>query len=259
MDVVGLQLDIVWEDKATNYDRVHTLLQGQTITPGSLLVLPEMFATGFSMNTRAIGEANGGETEQFLQYLAGEYQSYVLGGLVRQPEAGKAHNEAVVFNDAGAEVARYHKLHPFSFAGETEHYDPGTEIVTFAWQDFTVGLFICYDLRFPEVFRAAVARGVNLFVVVACWPAARQAHWTALLMARAIENQAYVVGVNRCGADPKLAYAGASCIIGPRGDMLAEAGDKETTLQAALSPQVVAEYRASFPCLHDIRRDYQNL
>lgn len=257
MEIVGIQLDTVWEDKQANFEKVQSLLAENRPSPKSLVILPEMFATGFSMNSAAIAEERGGRTEQFLKELAQSNQVHVIGGVACQTSDGKATNQAVVFNDAGQEIARYSKIHPFSPAHEGEHYQPGTEILTFPCEGITVGLFICYDLRFPEVFRTAVQRGVKLFVVIACWPAVRAGHWRALLVARAIENQAYVFGVNRCGVDPHLEYSGGSLFVDPRGDILVDGGSTEKVLSSTLDPRLVAEYRQAFPYLQDIRPEYR--
>jgi len=118
-----------------------------------------------------------------------------------------------------------------------------------------VAPFVCYDLRFPEVFRIAAARGAQLLAVIANWPSAREAHWLTLLRARAIENQAYVAGVNRCGEDPRLRYTGRSVIIDPRGEVLADAGSDEAVITADIDLADLEEYRRSFPALADMRRE----
>jgi len=256
MDIIGIQLDTLWEDPPANYAAVQHMLAETEIAPGSLIVLPEMFATGFSMNTPAVAEARGGRTELFLRDLARQHRATVIGGRVRTGPGDRARNEALVLDASGTEMACYCKLHPFSFAGETKYYEPGADITTFRWGDFTVGLFICYDLRFPEVFRAAVQRGADLLVVMANWPAVRAAHWRTLLCARAIENQACVVGVNRCGTDPNLTYAGGSLIVDPRGQVMAEGDDRATVLQASIQHRDITDYRREFPCLQDIRPEY---
>jgi len=135
-------------------------------------------------------------------------------------------------------------------------YEAGASVVTFPWQGFSVAPFVCYDLRFPEVFRRAVRRGAELLVVIANWPHAREAHWLALLAARAIENQAYVVGVNRAGSDPHARYGGRSQIIGPRGEILAAAGADEQLLGAEIERAPLIAYRSEFPALGDMRKDF---
>jgi len=126
----------------------------------------------------------------------------------------------------------------------------------FAWQSFQVAPFICYDLRFPELFRASARRGAQLFAVIANWPLTRAQHWITLLQARAIENQAYVAGVNRCGRDPKLGYNGRSLIISPQGDILADAEDKECVISAELDLAGLLAWREKFPALQDMRPDF---
>jgi predicted amidohydrolase len=224
------------------------------------VALPEMFATGFSMNVAAIAQPRGGQTEQFLAATAREHGIFLAGGVVTPGAKGRGRNEAVVYNPEGLEVARYAKLHCFSPAQEHEHYESGNEVVMFDWAGIPTALFICYDLRFPEVFRAAAARGAKLFVVIANWPTARVDHWLALLTARAIENQAYVLGVNRCGATPKLEYPGRSLILDPRGRIVADAGAGEIALEAIPDWEGLEKYRREFAILPDMRPDYvQNL
>ena len=181
LEVLGIQLDIVWEDKPANHDKVRRLLSSAHPAPGALVVLPEMFATGFSMNLQAVSDDDG-TTQRFLADIAKEFQVNILAGLVRDRR-----NEAVLFNAEGREVARYAKMHPFKFAGE--NVEPGTEPVVVDCAEFKLAPTVCYDLRFPELFRAGVKRGANLFAVIANWPTPRLDHWLTLLKARAIENQ----------------------------------------------------------------------
>ncbi len=253
MNIFGVQLDIQWENKAANFARVRELIAGAAPPSGSLVVLPEMFATGFSMDARSIAEYPGGATEKYFADLAHGFSIYILGGMVTPSGDGRGTNEAVAFSPDGSLVARYAKIHPFSFSGENKYYAAGEEISLFDWQGFRVAPFICYDLRFPEIFRAAVKKGANLFVVIANWPAAREEHWLALLRARAIENQAYILGVNRCGDDPKLHYSGRSQIIDPRGEIIADGGHNEGVISAELDLAALEKYRADFPALADMK------
>lgn len=247
MHVVALQLDIVWEDKPANHDKVHRLLSAAHPLPGALVVLPEMFATGFSMNLHAVSDDDG-TTQRFLVNIAKKYQVKVLAGIVRERR-----NEAVLFDAEGREIARYAKMHPFKFAGET--VAPGTELIVVDCAEFQLAPTVCYDLRFPELFRTGLKRGANLFAVIANWPTPRLDHWLTLLKARAIENQAYVIGVNRCGRDPDNAYSGRSQIISPRGDVLADAGEKEGVMMADLDFKALQDCRQEFPSLEDITRE----
>jgi omega-amidase len=253
MNVIACQLDIVWEDKSANHAKVHQLLERAAPAPGSLVVLPEMFATGFSMRAAAISDSVTQETQSFLAATAKLFGVYLLGGLVTSGRAGLGRNECVGYNPDGEEFVRYCKLHPFTYGGESQHYEAGEKIALFEWAGFTVAPFICYDLRFPEIFRRAVRQGANLFTVMANWPVARVAHWNVLLQARAIENQAYVVGVNRCGSDPFLNYSGQSQILNPQGERLIGAGALECAIQNHLSLAELNAYRSELPFLADKR------
>lgn len=255
MQVVACQLDLVWENKTVNQGRVLSLLRRVPVQPDSLIVLPEMFATGFSMDVARIGEPADGPTTRFLASVAIQLRSHVVAGVAVRGDDGRGRNEAVVVGPDGTVAARYCKLHPFSYAGETAHYAPGGDVVTFRCGPFTVAPLVCYDLRFPEAFRRAVRRGADVLVVIANWPGARAAHWQTLLRARAIENQSYVIGVNRTGADPNLQYSGGSVILDPRGEVLAAAAVAETALVAELTLEPLVAYRREFPALNDIRAD----
>lgn len=253
MKIYCCQPDIAWENKGENFKRVRALLDKRRLSPGSLVVLPEMFATGFTMNAAAIAEHTDGPTDAFLRKLAREKGVFVLGGLARSVSRGRVRNEAVCFAPSGRRIACYDKLHLFSPGSESRHYAPGAAVVLFRWGKMKVALTICYDLRFPEISRMAVQRGANALVVIANWPAKRHAHWTALLRARAIENQAYAIGVNRCGRDPNLDYAGGSLIVDPWGRAMAEAGRDETVISAKLDLTAMNRLRADFAVLQDVR------
>lgn len=242
------QFDIAWENKPANHNRVRSLLRSAALPPQSLVLLPEMFDTGFSMNVAETEDGANGKTRQFLSGLAGELSLYLIGGLVSEN-----HNEAVTFDPDGHEIAHYQKIHLFTSAGEPDHLSAGKDLVLFDWCGLRVCPLVCYDLRFPETFRAAVKHGANCFTVIANWPAKRESHWLTLLQARAIENQAYVAGVNRIGDDPQAHYNGRSLIIDPRGEILADAGAAEKVVTAEMSVTAVAEYRQKFPVLGDIR------
>lgn len=252
MEVIGVQLDTAWRDKPANCARAAELIDMASSAGGSLIVLPEMFATGFTMDVQAAAEDASGQAHAFLAETARKYRSVVIGGVAVQAEADHGGNEAVVFGSDGAELARYRKMHPFSYAGETEHYVAGERVTVFRHGEFTISPFVCYDLRFPEAFRAAVLKGADLFVVVANWPGVREHHWLTLLTARAIENQAYVVGVNRVGSDPKNDYLGRSVIVSPAGAIIADAGSEEGVVRAQLDAGVVGDLRKRFPVLMDM-------
>ena len=255
MKIYGLQIDSVWENKAANHAKVTVLLDRAKPEAGSLVVLGEMFAIGFSMNVAAIHDSESRETQDFLSRTAAERGIFLLGGVVTKDAGGLGRNESVVYSPESKEVARYCKLQPFTPAGEKDNYVAGDDVCLFRWQDFNVASFICYDLRFPEHFRAAAKRGANLITVIASWPAVRDDHWVTLLKARAIENQAYVIGVNRCGNDPKLYHSGRSSIFDPGGKLLADAGSEEGWIEADVDLAALLDYRKALPFLADIRED----
>jgi predicted amidohydrolase len=255
MNIACCQFDIAWEDKPANYLRVARRVRDANLAPGTLLLLPEMFATGFSMNAEAIAEPVAGPTAQFLAKLARENGIHVLGGVVLAMEESGAQprNEALLFAPSGEPISRYAKIHRFTFASEDKHYAAGDAPISCTIDGWKVQPTICYDLRFPELYRAPNVRGSELICVIANWPAARVGHWSALLKARAIENQAYVAGVNRCGRDPNVEYSGHSQIISPRGEVIDDAGDRETIIGAELDLEKLRAYRAKFPAFSDVR------
>jgi omega-amidase len=253
MKLYCVQLDIVWENKRANFSRVEALLHSAAPERGSLVLLPEMFATGFSMDVARVREGRERETEQFLAATAKKIGIYLMGGLVIPGTRGKGRNQAVIYAPTGVELARHTKLQPFTPGGESRHYQAGESITLCKWQGFNLAPFICYDLRFPEHFRAATRRGAQLITVIASWPIRRIAHWVTLLQSRAIENQAYVAGVNRCGTDPQFTYNGRSLIVSPRGEILADAGNGESIISTDLDLKELLAYRRELPFLADMR------
>ena len=253
MRIFAVQLDIVWEDKQANFDRLEAQLRRAAPPAHSLVVLPEMSFTGFSMNVERIAAGEPAQTEGFLAALAQRLGVCFICGLVTQTPNGRGRNQAIFVTPQGCATSCYQKLHLFSPAGENSHFEPGSRLVTALWQGGVVAPLICYDLRFPEPFRAAVLLGAELFVVIANWPRARERHWLTLLQARAIENQAFVVGVNRCGRDPNVDYSGRSIMVAPDGEILADAGESEGVINSELHWEAVREYRQRFRVLQDRR------
>lgn len=253
MKVYCCQTDITWENREKNFRNVSELIEKGQIPPRSLVLLPEMFASGFSMNVDTVAETPKNETAEFLSRLARDFSIYLIGGVVTKAADGRGLNQAAVFSPAGKELARYSKMQPFSLGGEAKAYAAGDDVVLFSWEGITVAPFVCYDLRFPELFRAAVRRGAELFAVIANWPVMRIQHWATLLQARAIENLAYVAGTNRCGDDPKLKYNGRSLIVNQHGDVLADAGDGQKIISAEVDARAIRAWRQDFPALKDMR------
>lgn len=253
MNVVALQFDIIWENPEANYALVEEMVRQEPPAEGDLLVLPEMFSTGFSMNTGTTFELNRtlGRSADFLRKLATSYKCEVIGGMVWPDVTDRPGNFSVWMSSQGEVRSAYQKICPFSMVGEDQAHEAGDAVTIVEWNGIRVALLICYDLRFPELFRSALARGAEMFVVIANWPAKRASHWTRLLEARAIENMAYVVGVNRTGSDPDFPYPGQSRIIDPLGEVLADAGPEAGMIRSEINPELVRKWRHDFPAYQD--------
>ena len=252
--VLGYQFDLAWGDASRNVKVVEAWLEERRPEAGTLVVLPEMFSSGFSMDTARIAEPPDGLTEQALSRIAHRFGVWLVGGLaVRHPFG--CTNEAVVWGPGGEEIVRYRKQRPFSPGGEADAYIAGDSPAVFTWAGVRVSPFICYDLRFPELFREATSRWrPELFVVIASWPDKRTEHWVKLLQARAIEGQAYVLGVNRTGTDPEFQYPGRSLVANPMGEVVADAGSAAGGAEATLDLETLRTYRSKLPFLADLRR-----
>ncbi len=252
MDISLVQYDIAWEDKPASHRLVADLLEASPPPAGGLIVLPEMSDTGFSFRLDHIADDR---TVPWARRLAERHRCRVLvGDAVRGPD-GRGRNRVTLVRPDGSPAGDFHKVFPFSHGCETEFFSGGDRLLLRDLGSLRLCPLICYDLRFPELFRLAAAAGANLFTVTANWPRARAAHWRALLVARAIENQAFVVGVNRTGRDPHLEYAGGSIVVAPDGTVLAEAGPEPAVVHLRLDPEAAAGWRAAFPALRDLRAD----
>jgi predicted amidohydrolase len=252
MKVAAIQHDIAWEQPAETRERVRPMIAEAAAQGAGLIVLSEMYATGFSMNPDRIAEDEGGPNERFLCDQATAHGVHVAASIAQRGRDGKYRNNAVVAAPDGSVAGRYAKIHPFSYAGEHERYAAGDRFCTVRIGDLRVSLFVCYDLRFADEFWA-LAGDTDLFVVPANWPQPRHEHWRALLAARAIENQAYVLGVNRVGPAKDLPHAGGSTLIDPLGARLFEGGPDEAVLVGEADPKIVSEIRTKFPFLADRR------
>lgn len=259
-----VQMDIAWEQPEANRRRAAELLDGARIEAGDLVLLPEMFDTGFSFNIERTLDRTGDST-RCIQDLARRYAAWVIGGITSGDER-EPRNRAVVASPEGCLETWYDKrrMFPLGSPSERDRLSPGARASCFDWRyggatsaeteaegasgsSLRASLAICYDLRFPEVFADGLRDGAEVFAVIANWPAVRHAHWRALLIARAIENQAFVLGVNRSGADPALRYAGGSLVISPLGEVLAEAGEEERVLECPIDAEAVRRWRGKFP------------
>lgn len=256
--VAGLQHDIVWEDRDATLARLSPQVARAAAAGARLVALTEMFATGFSMATDRTAEPLDGPIVTWMHERAAEHDVWLAGSLaltgtdrIGGGSGGLPTNTLVVVGPDGTRH-RYDKRHPFSYAGEHEQFGAGDDLVTVDVDGVRLSLSVCYDLRFADGYWAQ-APATDAYLVVANWPAARRHHWRSLVDARAIENQAYVVAVNRVGSGGKLDYLGDSRIVDPAGEVLASAAGAETMLFADIDPAVVARTREQLPFLPDRR------
>jgi predicted amidohydrolase len=255
--VAAVQHDIVWNDRDANFERLAPMIAGAVASGAGLVLLTETFSTGFGFDAPDfVTEEEGGPSSQFLATQAREHGIWVGGSCpeVRpdnDPDDARPSNSFVLAGPDGI-VHRYRKVHPFSHADEHRFVRPGDRLVTVEVAGFRVSMFVCYDLRFADEFWQ-LATATDLYLVPANWPAKRREHWMTLLRARAIENQAYVVGVNRVGLGNGLDYSGDSQVVDPSGRVLAAASHTESLLFADLSTAEVDSTREHFRFLPDRR------
>ena len=252
--IAAVQAALVWESPAAN--RAHLSARMAQISGADLVVLPEMFTTGFSMNAAHIAEAFHDEMET-LQWMRSEARVHqaVITGSVSVGVENHYYNRLLWVRPDGS-YSSYDKRHLFSMAAEHEHYTPGIARTIEEVKGWKVLPLICYDLRFPELARnisIGDAAAYDALIYVANWPQVRRHPWSALLVARAIENQAYTVGVNIVGTDGNgHEYSGDSVILDPRGELLTgAAAGAEQVVQATLSWRLLKEFRERFPVLKD--------
>jgi omega-amidase len=237
----------------TNRQRVRDLVLSRPLEKPGLLILPEIFSTGVLPADQADAMRHLGDADRkFLSALAKESGLWVLG-TTADGSPGSLHNLSLLYDPQGVPKAAYRKLHPFSFAGEHLTFACGNEVITAELPAFTLQPTLCYDLRFPELYRAGVDAGASLFTVQANWPATRQFHWDILLKARAIENQAFVAGVNCLGSIGPVQFKGGSMVVSPRGEVMVQAGEEEGIYSAFADPELVQSWRRVFPALRDRR------
>jgi predicted amidohydrolase len=256
MRIAAVQHDIVWNDRAENFRRIAPMIAAAAAIGSQLILLTETFSTGFAVDVPGLGEPEGGPSSQFLMEQAARHGVWVCGTCPEipagsEPTDARPANSFVLAGPKG-EVHRYSKIHPFTFGGEDQHFRAGTELVQVTIDGVRVTPFVCYDLRFADEFWG-LAPTTDVYLVPANWPEARRSHWMALLQARAIENQAYVVGCNRVGEGGGLRYVGDSRIVDPLGELLATGSQSETILYADVEPTTVAAVRDRFRFLQDRR------
>lgn len=250
MKIALVQYSPVWENKSVSMEKLKSLLaQTDAI---DLLIFPEMTLTGFTMKSNDFAEELEGESYIFFSSLAKEKKCAILFGMIEKGKK-KNFNTLVHLNNQGKIISTYRKIHPFSYSTEDVFYGKGKNTVVTKVKGIKIGLSICYDLRFPELYRFYAKDKVHLIVDIANWPDTRVEHWRTLLKARAIENQCYVAGVNRVGNDPKLHYNGFSSVFDPMGKEIFAVENEEKVIVAEIDKTYVNEVRKKLPFLDDMR------
>ncbi|MBR1567599.1 MAG: carbon-nitrogen family hydrolase [Lachnospiraceae bacterium] len=261
MKVALTQMDIVWEDPERNRTTCATLVQQAADASCDLIIFPEMTLTGFTMSPEHFYP---NDDIGFFRSLASQHTITIAFGYIAKEDAFQ--NRLAIIDAQGNLLMDYAKLHPFTYGEETVHYTGGSRVQSVTWgqsivpNSFMIGIsgFICYDLRFPEIFQIA-SKQATIILLIANWPESRIDHWYTLLKARAIENQCYMLGVNRVGDGNGIHYIPSSAAYDPYGKLLTPEHCADSILYAEIDPAVALSYRESFPLKADRRSDlYEN-
>lgn len=254
-----VQMDIALGRPDVNRARVAELVR-EAAKGADLVILPEMWTTGYALSDLAgnLADQSGEPTGTLLASLARECGVYLVGSTADERD-GRVYNSATVYAPGGTRVAEYAKAHLVPMMDEHLYLAPGGSAVLAEIAGVKAGLAICYDLRFPELFRTLALGGAELLIIPAEWPAQRLQHWRLLLQARAIENQCFVLACNRVGKDLNNNFPGHSMVIDPWGAILAEGSDRDEILRAEFDPALVAEIRARIPVFRDRRPEIYRL
>jgi omega-amidase len=239
------EYDTAWQDPTQSLTKVRALATEARTVGADLLILPEMCVSGFTMDAEQFAEPTDGPSIRALSAIAAENKLWIIAGLSMRRD-GKYLNSAVVFAPDGTVAATYDKQRLFGYAKETGIYSAGDKPCVIEINGVSLALFVCFDLRFPELFREVGPRA-DAFVVIANWPSTRQKHWEVLAHARAIENQCFVVAVNRIGEADGLAYNGGSMVLDPWGDRRDLPVPGSSLKIGEISKGAVAEIRQAFP------------
>lgn len=250
MRISLLQTNIVWEDKKANLQKLESYLQ-QISDQTDLVVVPEMFSTGFSMNSSTLAESNNGTTVCLLKQWSKQYQLALSGSFIAKDNIGSKYNRGFFITPTG-EASFYDKRHLFRMGQEPQYFSAGNQKLQVEYNGFHISLLICYDLRFP-VWSRNIANSYDLLIYVANWPASRRQVWDTLLRARALENMSYVCGVNRIGVDGNgLSHNGGSILISPKGETIITVDDnKEGYATATIDVESLQHFRDKFPVWKD--------
>ena len=253
MKIALSMMNQAWEDKEANIKICNELMESSSRYGAEILIFPEMTLTGFTMSTQSVGEElNNSKSVKVFAEMAAKNRVGIVAGLVLK-EDEKYYNCAVAFDEKGEEIARYAKIYPFSFSGEDRYVLGGDELVVFESNGLRFGLTICFDLRFPVLWYVLASK-CDCIVNIASWPANRVDHWRTLLQARAIENQIYVIGVNRVGVDGNnLEYEESSYAFAPDGTPIAPVITDKGFNVIEISKSVIKNCQELFPIRKDKR------
>lgn len=252
--IACLQMDIAFGNPEKNYETAISLIEKASTENPDIIVLPELWTTGYDLvNLKDQADAEAREAAAFLKELATKHNAHIVGGSVANKTEAGIENTMLVFDKNGDLSGKYSKLHLFQLMDEHLYLAAGKQKGLFSLDSRKFAGLICYDIRFPEWVRAHALEEVEAMFVVAEWPIQRLEHWRALLIARAIENQSYIIACNRSGSDPNNKFAGHSMIIGPWGDIIAEAGEEQEILTAEIDLEQVKEARSRIPIFADRR------
>ena len=251
MKIALASLNQKWEDKNANLQRCKELTEKAKLLGAELIIFPEMTLTGFSMNTSYSAEpANQSSSVNAFSRLAKDNQIAIFAGVVISSGA-KPSNSMVAFSNDGKEQARYFKIHPFSFVKEDEYFQSGNKLSKMDMPEFKFGFSICYDLRFPEIY-SAMAKDCDVLVNIANWPKLRVDHWRTLLKARALENQVFLIGVNRIGIDGNgLEYEPSSLVVNANGEFIQPIHNEKELDIYEIRQQELLDFRKSFTTRQD--------
>lgn len=250
------QMDVAHGDPEANVVAAAALIEEAARRGSDLVLLPELWDSGFALNRAAALASRPGEgLFARVADLARRHRLYIAGSMLEAGDVGRCYNCAAVFSPAGELLARYRKAHLIGLMGEDRWLTPGDALVTLDLPWGRAGLAICYDLRFPELFRRLTLDGARLILLPASWPLPRRMHWRALTRARAIENQLFLAACNRVGQDGEYRFFGASALIDPWGERLVEAGETPALLTVAVDLSQVDAVRDRLPALRDRRPD----
>lgn len=254
LSIVLLQIDVSFGNPKKNRENIRRWFERAELKPNELVLLPELWDTGYDLTRLSEIADRDGETAQlFLSQLAKEYQVYISGGSIARQSDDKFFNTTYIVTPTGSIQVSYDKVHLFRLMQEEKFLHAGSQLVQTTILGVPLSPFICYDLRFPEFLRKSANQKTELFLFSAQWPTVRIDHWKKLLQARAIENQCFVAAVNRVGEDPDNKFGGNSMIVDPLGNILLELDDSEGFGRKEINMQEVSDVRKGFPVFEDRR------